>query len=85
MMYPIVLRNESKWPLVSYLEEHGVETRELVRLTDQPCYEGLWNPDDYPVAKWMNEGGFYVGCHQDLESSDMEYIGELITEWLKNN
>lgn len=85
MMYPLVMRNESKWPLVNYLEKRGVETREMMRLTDQPCYKGLWNPDDYPVAAWINRGGFYLGCHQDLDLEDMAYIATLIHDWVKDN
>lgn len=85
MMYPIVMREEEKWGLCNYLEEKGVETREMLRLTDQPCYKGLWEPRDYPVAEWINRGGFYVGCHQGLTFGDMEVIAELIHGWCKEN
>ena len=61
MMFPIILREGDKWDLINYLEERGIETREMLRLTDQPCYKGLWDPDDYPVAKWLNERGYYIG------------------------
>ncbi len=74
MMFPIVLLEGSKWDLINYLEERGIETRELLRLTDQPCYKGLWNPDDYPVAKWLNERGYYVGVHPGLTTDDLDYI-----------
>ena len=85
MMFPIVLRHESKWPLCNYLEEHGIETREMMRIIDQPCYAGMWNPSDYPVAEWIGRGGFYLGCHQGLDADDMEYIAETIIEWCKDN
>jgi dTDP-4-amino-4,6-dideoxygalactose transaminase len=78
MMYPIVLRNESKWELVNHLEQNGIETREMLPLTNQPCYRGLWNPDDYPVAQWINESGLYLGCHQDVSAYDVERIVEVI-------
>lgn len=86
MMYPIVVtaeRVESKWPLCNWLEERGIETREMMRLTDQPAYlkMGLWKPDDYPVAKWINERGLYVGCHQGLDKDDMDYVGEQAWSW----
>ena len=74
MMFPIVLIEGSKWDLVNYLEERGIETREMLRLTDQPCYKGLWDLDDYPVAKWLNERGFYIGCHPGLSTDDLDYI-----------
>ena len=81
MMYPIVVENESKWGLVNYLEENGIETREMLPLTNQPCYKGLWNEDDYPEAKRINESGFYVGCHQGLTPNDMSEIAERIEEY----
>jgi len=85
MMYPLVMRDESKWPICNYLEQHGIETREMMRITDQPCYAGMWEPGDYPVAEWLNRGGWYCGCHQGLGLDDMEYISEVIHEWCKFN
>jgi dTDP-4-amino-4,6-dideoxygalactose transaminase len=82
MMYPIVVRDGSKWPLCQHLEKHDIETREMLRLTDQPAYRGLWNPGDYSVAEWINESGFYIGVHQNLSLEDMETIVEVFyTYW----
>ena len=75
MMYPIVLREGDKWDLIRHLEIAGIETREMLPLTNQPCYLGLFNEGDYPVAKWINEQGFYVGCSQYLNESQMNWIG----------
>lgn len=85
MMYPIVAHGlgEDKWGLCNYLEAQGIETREMLRLTDQPAYEGMWDPVDYPVAGWLNKYGFYVGCHQDLGKHEMERIAEAITRYCK--
>lgn len=85
MMYPIVLREGDKWPLINHLERHNIETRELLPLVNQPCYKGMWNPDDYPVSQWLIRGGFYVGCHQDLDATNIEYMAETIISWLKTN
>lgn len=76
MMYPLVLRTEDKRRLVTFLEENGIETRDMLPLTNQPVYHRLlgWREDDYPVAKWINNNGFYIGCHQDLAEIDLEYI-----------
>jgi dTDP-4-amino-4,6-dideoxygalactose transaminase len=75
MMYPLVLREGDKWDLIRHLEKAGIETREMLPLTNQPCYDGLFDEDDYPVAKWINEQGFYVGCSQYLNESQMNWIG----------
>lgn len=73
MMYPLVVRSGDKWPLILHLEENDIETREMLPLTNQPIYEGWCNEGDYPIAKWVNQGGFYIGCHQYLSGDDMEY------------
>lgn len=80
MMYPIVLRDTPKRELVNYLEERGVETRDMLPLTNQPVYHKLLNlrPADYPVADWINTNGFYVGCHQGLNREDLDTIGSLL-------
>ncbi len=79
MMYPIVLINESKWELCNHLETHGIETREMLPLVNQPVYS--FNESDYPIAKWVNSNGFYVGCHQGLEPQDLDHIIDTITDY----
>lgn len=66
MFFPILVRNRSKEPIMALLEKNGIETRELMPLTNQPCYKGLWEQESYGVAEEVNRCGFYVGCHQDL-------------------
>lgn len=78
MMYPLVVREGNKWPLIEHLERAGIETREMLPLTNQPVYDGWCNEADYPVAKWINDGGFYVGCHQYLSEADLDHIIETI-------
>lgn len=81
MMYPIVLRHEDKAGLCNHLEAHGIETRDMLPLVNQPCYAGRWNPDDYPVAQWIDRSGFYVGIHQDLTVADIDHIAATITDY----
>jgi len=74
MMYPIVVREGGKWGLVHHLEANGIETRDMLPVTNQPVYQDWLNEDDYPVAKWINQGGLYLGCHQDLTVEDLDWI-----------
>lgn len=85
MMYPIVLRNVTKRELVNYLEERGVETRDMLPLTNQPVYHKILDlrPADYPVADWINTNGFYVGCHQGLARQDLDTIVSLIVAYFE--
>lgn len=79
MMYPLVLRHEGKAGLTSWLEERGIETREMLPLTNQPVYAGWCDEAAYPVAQWINASGFYIASHQDLTSEDLDQIVEAIT------
>jgi dTDP-4-amino-4,6-dideoxygalactose transaminase len=76
MMFPIVLDETrmSKTDLVAYLNSHLVETRDMMPIVSQPIYRDLISPGEFPVAEWVDRNGFYIGCHQDLEPADLEYI-----------
>lgn len=78
MMFPIVVLDKGikRDDLTLFLEERGIETRHMLPLINQPIYQKLFgNLDDkYPVAKWINDNGFYVGCHQRLGKPELDYI-----------
>ena len=81
MLFPIVLREGSKRDLVNHLEERLVETRDMLPLVNQPIYRRMFGDDledHYPVAKWINNSGFYVGCHQFLTAEEREYVVDTI-------
>lgn len=79
MVFPIILRYGSKWPVMRYLQQHGIECREMVPLTNQPCYN--FNEADYPVSKSINERGFYVGCHQGLTTEHLDYVIDVMKDY----
>ena len=85
MMYPIVMRYESKHGIRAHLERCNIETRDMVPLVSQPAYRGLWNPDDYPVARGIDERGFYIGCHQDLTVQDIDDIAEAFNHYARRD
>jgi CDP-6-deoxy-D-xylo-4-hexulose-3-dehydrase/perosamine synthetase len=85
MMYSIVLnpvrgQAPDKEPLMKYLNECGIETRDMLPILGQPLYRYL-DPNTYPVSKWILNSGFYIGCHQGLESEDIQYVVETIEEF----
>lgn len=89
MMYPILLkRGMDKEPLMEYLNEQQIETRDMMPILKQPYYHYL-KPDDFPNSRWVLESGFYVGCHQDLVPDDIQYvlqeIGNYLDKLYKNN
>ncbi|OGY47722.1 MAG: hypothetical protein A2840_01015 [Candidatus Buchananbacteria bacterium RIFCSPHIGHO2_01_FULL_47_11b] len=79
MMFPIVIRNGggvSKAKLTQYLEERGIETRDMLPLINQPYYRKTFKikQSDYPIADWINRYGFYIGCHQQMRKTELDYI-----------
>jgi len=85
MLYPIVVKNDSKWGLVKYLEDHNIETRDLMPLLSQPIYKKIFGDieKNFPVAKWINNSGFYIGCHQHISDKEVDYIIDTIHEYFK--
>jgi len=82
MMYPIVLRRGlDKEPLMAWLNQRGIETRDLLPLINQPAYaRGLFS-EDYPVSQWLIESGFYCGCHAGLTLADMDAIVQSLKDY----
>lgn len=78
MVYPIVLRYGSKLPVMRHLRNSGVECRDMLPLTTQPCYK--YNPELYPVANHINRHGFYIGCHQGLTQANFDHLFEVFGE-----
>lgn len=87
MMYPIVLKETSKvskWMLCTYLNRRGIETREMVPLINQPCYDFLGiDVDQFAVASWINRCGFYMGCHPGMTDEDAGYVIETFKEFFE--
>jgi dTDP-4-amino-4,6-dideoxygalactose transaminase len=78
MFYSLAIKNPQvrRDELILYLEEHGIETRYLLPLINQPIYRELFGNLDgqYPVAKWLNDTAFYIGCHPGMSDNDVSYI-----------
>ncbi len=77
MVYPMVLKDKRTDldDLLLYLEKNGIETRYLLPILNQPVYKELRiNKKLYPVANRLTKRGFYIGCHQDLKKTDLDYM-----------
>lgn len=63
--------------LMQYLERHGIQTRTMMPLTNQPVVKPYLKKK-YPVAQYVNEHGLLIGCHQYMKQSDLDYIANTI-------
>jgi dTDP-4-amino-4,6-dideoxygalactose transaminase len=87
MMYPVVLAHSQvdKKTFLKHLNENHIETRDMMPIVSQPIYSDMIFPPDFPVAKYIDENGFYIGCHQDIEPDDIEYVRQVINDYLSFN
>jgi perosamine synthetase len=86
MMFPIVcMRPGLRDRLVLALERGGVETRFLLPILGQPCYEGVleYAPGTFPVAEHALANGFYIGCHPSMSEDDVAYIAGIVAGVLR--
>jgi perosamine synthetase len=83
--FPIVIKDKriSRDKLIFFLEKHGIETRYMMPLLNQPIYKEIFGKDiesKYPVAKYINDHGFYIGCFPELEKEDLDYVIQVFGE-----
>jgi len=85
MMFPIVLAEKSKvkkYDFCLYLEKNGIETRDMMPITNQPCYKNFVEEDFFSVAKWVNKNGFYISCDPSLRREDVLHIQKVFGGYL---
>lgn len=85
MLFPIVIKDDSRNGLAHKLERAGVETRQLMPLTNQPhCIRQFGCTDaDLPVAAYLNHHGLCLPCHDGMVDDDVHYIAGIIDEHFK--
>ncbi|MDP3640719.1 MAG: DegT/DnrJ/EryC1/StrS family aminotransferase [Nanoarchaeota archaeon] len=79
MMFPLVIKTPSikKQELTFFLEQRNIETRDMLPLTNQPYKKKLFGEEleeRFPIAKYINQHGFYIGCHPELTRRDLQYV-----------
>lgn len=87
--FSIILREGlpfSKDDLVSYLDEKGIDSRNLFYSMPTQCasYRFLgYKLGDFPEAEYCGDHGLHIGIHQDLRESDMDYVAEVVEQFIK--
>jgi perosamine synthetase len=83
MLYGLVLRHENRKRLVNFLEGLNIETRDLLPLVNQPIYRRMFGnlEEQYPIARWINESGFYIGCHYYMTDEEVEFVIQAFQEF----
>jgi perosamine synthetase len=76
MLYGIVVKKNDRKNIVHFLEGLNIETRDMLPLINQPILKRLYGnlEDKYPVAKWINQSGFYIGCHSYMKEEEVGFV-----------
>lgn len=88
MMFPILIKKNSgiiKNDLIRYLEGNNIETRPMLPLLNQPIYKEIFGDieKDYPVAEYIDNNGFYIGCHHGMTEEDINNIADIFTKYFE--
>ncbi|MCM8787212.1 MAG: DegT/DnrJ/EryC1/StrS family aminotransferase [Candidatus Omnitrophica bacterium] len=72
--------------LILYLETHGIETRYMMLLLNQPIHKKLFINIEYkyPVTKYINNFCFIIGCHHYLKKDDLDDIVSVLNKFFNN-
>ncbi len=88
MFYALAILDErvKRDDLIRFLEDNSIETRYLLPLINQPIYREIFGnlDDEFPVAAWLNQNAFYIGCHPDLSDEEAEYVIEKFHEFFRS-
>jgi len=87
--FPIILREEAPFTrnqLVDHMEKAGIDTRNLFLSMPTQCagfgFLG-YKKGEFPVSEYMGERGLHIGVHQDIGEAEIDYIMDIIAEFLE--
>jgi len=87
--FGIILReglNFTKDEFVDFIESKGVDSRNLFYSIPTQCsgYAFMgYSLGDFPEAEYCSDNGLHIGIHQDIELEDLDYVEEVVVEFLK--
>ena len=87
MLFGIVTKGNYKRKLVNFLEDMNIETRDLLPLINQPIYIKTFGDlrDEYPVAHFLNENAFYIGCHPFMTNEEIDFVISIFHAFFRDN
>ena len=74
-----------KIKLVVYLENHGIQTRNLFsgNILQQPAFMHLGDYKNFPIANSVLKNVFFVGCAPQYTQETFDYIESVLKKWIK--
>ena len=74
------IMNENRNNIVKELSASGVECRPLIcgSIQEHPFWNNLYEKRHLPNASLVHKNGFYIPCHQQLGSEEIDYTCQII-------
>lgn len=89
MMFPLVFSEVSGIAvsdMMAALDKDGVETREMLPITNQDCYRDLVGDyQRFPGARWLNNRGIFLPIHPMMNKGHCTHIANSIKKWFKGS
>ncbi|MCK5260150.1 MAG: DegT/DnrJ/EryC1/StrS family aminotransferase [Candidatus Omnitrophica bacterium] len=87
--FSIIVKEDAgftKGEFVRFIEDAGIDSRNLFYSIPTQCanYAFLGKKlGDFPEAEYCSDNGTHIGTHQDIELRDLDYIGQVVADFLK--
>jgi dTDP-4-amino-4,6-dideoxygalactose transaminase len=88
--FSIILKpgvNFTKDEFVTYLERQGIDSRNLFYSipTQTESYQFMGHrKGDFPQSEYCSDHGTHIGCHQDVDIAQMDYVVQVVEGFLKS-
>jgi len=90
LAFPLVVKKGApftRYEITRYLEEQNIQTRPVMtgNILRQPGFEKVFKGEragDYPLADYIMENAFLIGCHQALTAKHINRVKSVFKEFL---
>lgn len=82
-VFPILHRDKTVKEVWEIMKAHGIEVRTLMggaTSTQKAFMNHLPANTSCPNAEYMSDHAFFIGCHNTITESDIEYISSMLKE-----
>jgi len=91
LAFPLTIKNKapfSRYEIVSFLEKNRVQTRPVFtgNILRHPGFKKIPHrkmKSGYPVADYIMNNSFLIGCHHGIDQKQLDYLKELFEKFLK--
>ena len=93
LAFPLTIKEGApftRYELTRHLEEKDIQTRPIFtgNVLRQPAYKHLLDSQpvkSFPVADDIMKNGFVIGCHQGLQTEQLEYLEKTVADFIESN